>query len=98
MPMDPEVLTAAKSADKKLIFVPLLLFCGRSFGIVKFFLHIFSDKRPEFQLSAGRKLLLTLEVSKIVFRMALELDHEMHPFLTICLGYIELVKIVSLAH
>lgn len=62
-PMEPDVLKSAKSADRKLIFVPLLLFFGRFFGILKFFLVMFSDQKRVPMLKWTEKALLTLEVS-----------------------------------
>ena len=61
-PIDPEMLKAAKSADRKLLLVPLLLVIGRSFGIGRFFVNIFSKGLLKKSLPPWDKALFTLEV------------------------------------
>jgi len=60
-PLEPQVLKAAKSADRKLIFVPVLLVFGRIFGLVRLFINLISVPQPTQRLATYEKVLLTLQ-------------------------------------
>eukprot|EP00794_Sanderia_malayensis_P000439 gene439-1080_t len=61
--MNADVLKAARSADRKLIFIPILLILGRMWGTLRFFLfwaHELPKETASGELPAIHKLLLTL--------------------------------------
>ena len=63
------MLKAAKSADHKLFFVPLLLLLGRSFGIARFVVNIASNLTWKPHLPAWDKALFTLEVGIVALEV-----------------------------
>eukprot|EP00112_Aurelia_sp_Birch-Aquarium-sp1_P003841 Seg1433.2 transcript_id=Seg1433.2/GoldUCD/mRNA.D3Y31 product="G-protein coupled receptor 157" protein_id=Seg1433.2/GoldUCD/D3Y31 len=61
-PMRQDVLRSAKSADQKLLFVPILLILGRFWGTLRFLLYV-SNSLPSGNkpIGAGHKALLALQ-------------------------------------
>ena len=63
MPERKAVLDAARAADRKLMFVPLLFVLCRVWGIVRFLLFALNVS-PEVKPPLIHKILLTVQVSE----------------------------------
>ena len=61
--MQPDVLKSAKSADRKLVFVPILLILGRIWSLIRFLDVLVSNGTLHKQtITSADKVLLTLQV------------------------------------